>query len=291
LAVFDFRNRSGASEEMSFLDHLEELRWHLIRSVCVLLVAVIVMFFNIRFVTDEIILAPYSSEFPTYKYICQLSPDFCFENNKVNPQGAQHITGGQIIFQATDPSEEFMRAIFIAFIGGLVIAFPYLCWEIWRFVKPGLHPHERKGTRGFVLATSFLFFSGLLFSYYVIAPFTISFLSNFSLSEKIVKIWKIGEVISLVVMLCLAGGVLFEMPVLAYFLAKMGVLGSATLSQFRKHAVIVIFIVSGILTPSADVFSQLGLALPLLLLYEVSIWVVKYVNKQEEKRLENLKSV
>jgi len=276
---------------MSFLDHLEELRWHLVRSVGVLMIAVIVMFFNIRFVTDEIILAPYSSEFPTYKYICQLSPDFCFDNKKVNPQGAQHITGGQIVFQATDPSEEFMRAIFIAFVGGLVIAFPYLCWEIWRFVKPGLHAHERKGTRGFVFATSFLFFSGLLFSYYVIAPFTISFLSNFSLSEKIVKIWKIGEVISLVVMLCLAGGVLFEMPVLAYFLAKMGVLGSATLSQFRKHAVIVIFIVSGILTPSADVFSQLGLALPLLLLYEVSIWVVKYVNKQEEKRLENLKSV
>lgn len=286
MGVFDKIRQTPEDQEneMSFLDHLEELRWHLIRSGIVVLIAMIFMFVYIREITDKIILAPYSPDFPTYEYLCKLDPNIC--NNLAKPAGANEasaaLTNGQIILQASEPSEQFTRAIFIAIIGGLILSFPYLVFEIWRFVKPGLSSKEKKGMGGFIFYTTFLFFTGVLFSYYVVSPLTITFLANFKLSDKVVQIWKIGDVISLVVMLCVAGGILFEMPILAFFLGKMGIVNAAFLSKYRRHAIVGIFIAAGVLTPSADMMTQVAVVIPLLFLYEVSIWVVKFSAPKNE---------
>lgn len=286
MGVFDKIRQTPEDQEseMSFLDHLEELRWHLIRSGIVVVIAMIFMFVYIREITDKIILAPYSPDFLTYEYLCQLDPSIC--NGLARPVdasgAASALTSGQIILQASEPSEQFTRAIFIAIVGGLILSFPYLIFEIWRFVKPGLSPNEKKGMGGFILYTSFLFFTGVLFAYFVVSPLTITFLANFKLSDNVVQIWKIGDVISLVVMLCVAGGILFEMPVLAFFLGKMGIVNAAFLSKYRRHAVVGIFIAAGVLTPSADMMTQIAVVIPLLFLYEISIWVVKFSAPKNE---------
>ncbi|NBV13638.1 MAG: twin-arginine translocase subunit TatC [Sphingobacteriia bacterium] len=287
MGIFDkIRDRGpveeGEENEMSFLDHIEELRWHLIRSVIVVVVAMIGVFIFLKDITDKVILAPYSSSFPTYQYLCKIDSSLCNHLSLLTPaEKGSSLIRGQIILQATSPSEQFTQAIFIAIIGGLTLSFPYLIWEIWRFVKPGLTPKERRGTTGFIFFTSFLFFTGVLFAYYIVSPFTISFLAGFTLSEQVVQIWKIADVISLVVLLCVAGGILFEMPMLAYFLGRLGIINSKMLATYRRHAVVVMFIAAGVLTPSADMYTQIVVVIPLLLLYEISIWVVKYSAKPE----------
>jgi len=292
LGIFDkIRTQPENQEtEMSFLDHLEELRWHLIRSAIVVFIGMIFLFINIREVTDNIILAPYSPDFPTYEYLCRIDESVCLHLvQKAGDAGeAPVLSRTQITMQATEPSEQFTRAIFIAIVGGLVLAFPYLIFELWRFIKPGLSRRERKNTTGFIFFTSFLFFLGVAFAYYIVSPMTIVFLANFKISDQVVQIWKIGDVISLVVMLCLAGGVLFEMPVLAYFLAKIGILNASMLSTYRRHAIVVMFILAGILTPSPDVFTQISVAIPLMVLYEISIFVVKYVQRQNVPETEEI---
>lgn len=285
MGIFDkIRNTPEDEEqEMSFLDHLEELRWHLIRSGIVVAIAMIAIFVYMKDITDKIILAPYSPDFPAYQYLCQIDESVCLNLKKTTTDisGNPVLSRDQIILQASEPSEQFTRAIFIAIVGGLVLAFPYLIFEIWRFVRPGLSPKEKRGTTGFIFFTSILFFTGVLFAYYVVSPLTITFLANFKISDQVVQIWKIGDVISLVVMLCLAGGILFEMPMMAYFLGKLGIVSASFLSAYRRHAVVIIFVAAGILTPSADVITQIAVVIPLLVLYEISIWVVKFTEKKQ----------
>jgi sec-independent protein translocase protein TatC len=292
LGIFDkirSRQEDGEESEMSFLDHLEELRWHLIRSAVIVLVGMIFIFVNIKAVTDKIILAPYAPDFPTYTYLCQIDESVCMRLNQAtkDANGNTLLSSDNIILQATDPSEQFTRAIMIAMIGGLVMAFPYLIFELWRFVKPGLSPEERRGTTGFIIYTSLLFFTGILFAYFIVSPMTIVFLANFSISDQVVQIWKLGDVISLVVMLCLAGGLLFEMPMLAFFLAKLGIVNAQFLSHYRRHSIVIMFVVAGILTPSPDIFTQISVAVPLIILYEISIVVVRSVARNQAKALAN----
>lgn len=270
------------NQEMTFLEHLERLRWHIIRAVGGVVFAAIIVGFNVTYVTDNIILAPYKADFVTHKWICQMDDELCFEKSQVFQQS--QFADPKFSLMAARPSEEFTRAIMIALFAGFFIAFPYVFWEFWRFVKPGLYEKEQKSARGFVFFTSFLFFLGVAFAYYVIAPFSISFFANFSLSDSVVKMWKIGDVISLIVTICIAGGLLFQMPVFSYFLSKIGILTPKTLKQYRRHAVVVIFITSAIITP-ADVMSQVLLALPLVILYEISIMVSRSIEKKRVKEL------
>lgn len=257
---------------MSFFDHLEELRWHVVRSVVVLIVAMIIMFANMNWLVDGVIFGPLRRDFPTNQLLCRINPAACPPDKAL----------AQII--ATDPAEQFTKAILIAFVAALVITFPYLIWEVWRFVRPGLYDKEIKGTRGIVAIVSALFIVGVLFGYFVICPFTLSFFATFQLSPQIQNNWRIGEVISLIVMICLAGGLLFEMPVLSWALSKLGILQPQVMRTYRRHAFVVILIVAGILTPSPDVMSQLLLGIPMFGLYEVSIWISAGVERNRRRK-------
>ncbi|MCS7073065.1 MAG: twin-arginine translocase subunit TatC, partial [Bacteroidia bacterium] len=186
-----------------------------------------------------------------------------------------------VLFQSTEPYEQFTKAIFFALTGGLIVSSPYVLWEIWRFIKPGLHPTEVKRTRGFVGAASFLFLAGVLFGYFVITPFSIRFLASFKLATDVQNVWRIGNVISMIAEISLAGGLLFEMPVVAYFLSKLEILTPQIMRTYRRHAIIVILIVAGILTPP-DPISQILLGVPMYALYELSIFISASVQRKVE---------
>lgn len=254
-------------KEMSFLEHVEELRWHLMRSVVVVMLITILFFINVQWVMDNILLAPFRPEFPTYKWLCKIQ--LCLAETNV-------------VFQALGPLEQFSRALSMSFIGGFVVAFPYVIWEFWRFIKPGLHVNEKRSTRGAVAVLSFLFFTGLTFSYYVITPFSVSFLSNFVLSPEIKNVWQIGKVVSLVVQIAVGGGIVFELPAVVYVLTRIGVLTPSFMTTYRRHAIVVLLILSAIITPP-DVLSQIVIFFPLLLLYEISVLICKRVARKMEK--------
>jgi sec-independent protein translocase protein TatC len=257
-------------KHMPFLDHLEELRWHVVRAVIAVMAVAIGIFANIKWVMDQIILAPLSRDFITYRLICRVSPNMCPDAEPV-------------VLQITTPTEAFSRALLISFVGGLIITFPYIIWEVWRFVKPGLAGVEVKKTRGIVLPITLLFFTGVSFGYMVITPFSFAFFQYFTLTDRAVLQWRIGPTVGLIVQIALAGGLLFQMPVAAWVLGRIGVLQPALMRKFRKHAIVVILIIAAILTPGADLFSQALLALPMLLLYEVSILVVGRVHRRRLK--------
>lgn len=260
---------------MSFLDHLEELRWHLIRSVASILVFSIAAFVFKDFIWGTVILGPTKSDFWTYRFLCDMAdlletPLLCFGdipmiliNTEITAQFTVHIKSSLII--------------------GLALGFPYIFWEIWRFVKPGLHATERNASRGIVFVVSLLFISGVLFGYFVVTPLSINFLSNYSLAESINNQIKITSIVSLVATLALACGFMFQLPVATYILAKAGIISPLLMKTYRKHAVVVILVVSAIITPP-DVISQVLIALPLMLLYEISIKVCKRVVRKAERK-------
>lgn len=256
---------------MSFLGHLEELRWHLLRIFIVLIVAVIVMFNYISEAIQYVILSPFTPEFPTHKLLCYLNPSFCIHKIEVS-------------LQATEPAEQFTKALLFSISGGIVVMFPYIVWEIWRFIKPGLYDHEMKKLKGVVFIISGLFVTGVLFAYFIICPFSLSFFSSFKLAPEVQNIWRIGEVISFIVNVCMVGGLMFEMPVLAYFLSKIGILYPQLMRRYRRHAVIIVLLIAGILTPSPDILSQILLALPMMLLYEVSIYISASIEKERNRK-------
>lgn len=265
-------------QEMSFLDHLEELRWHLIRIIAVVFVLSIVVFTYIEKFINLFILYPFTPEFPINKWMCQLNKDLCFE--KID-----------VIFIAISPYEQFLMAFSVSIIASVIIAFPYIVWEIWRFIKPGLHPHEQKKLRGNVLVISFLFFMGVLFSYYVVTPFSVSFLSQFKLAASVQNQWKIGDVIDLVTQITLGGAIIFELPIVVYYLSKLGVLTPDFMRQYRRHAIVILLVIAAIITPP-DVLSQIMIFIPLVILYEVSVIVCAVVvrNKAKELKEEEAKS-
>lgn len=255
--------------EMSIVGHLEALRWHIIRSLIAVGICMIGFLIYVQDFIKYVVLAPFRKDFFMHQYLCQLNEMLCFE--KI-----------QVTFQATEPYEQFTRAIFLAFVGGLVVSCPYIVYEIWSFVKPGLHPKEQKSMSGMIWIISALFIIGVLFGYFVITPFSVVFLAGFQLSPEVQNIWRIGEVVALIAEISLAGGILFQVPVVSYFGAKLGLLGPKMMKKYRKHAVVVILIVAGILTPP-DPFSQLFLGIPMYLLYEISIWITAVVVRNKEK--------
>lgn len=259
---------------MSFLDHLEELRWHLARSIGAVVFFAIFFFINREFILDEIILKPFQPDFPTNKFLCSIRDSLCGQIN--------------VEFIAITPYETFLKALGLSLIGGLLIAFPYILWEIWSFIKPGLHSHEKSGLRGNIFVMSLLFFLGVGFSYYVITPFSIQFLAGFEFSQELSNQWRIGSVISLVAQIALGGGVIFEMPILVFYLTKLGVVTPDFLKQYRRHSYVILLILAAIITPP-DVLSQILIFIPLSALYELSIRISKMVIRKEKKREEKEK--
>jgi len=261
-------------KEMSFLDHLEELRWHLIRSLIAVVIFTIGAFVSAKWIFENIVFAPARPEFPTFKVLCKLG-------NMLNYEGLC-ITDIPFKVQSRNMTGQFTMHIMASFIIGLMIAFPYVCWEIWRFVKPGLQIRERKYSRGAVAAISVLFFLGVMFGFYVIAPWMVYFLANYSISDMVVNEFDITSYVSTVVMMVFGSGLLFQLPVVIYFLTKIGIVTPEFLRKYRKHSIIIILIVAAVVTPP-DPLSQMLITIPLYLLFELSILISAGVAKRKAK--------
>lgn len=249
---------------MHFLDHLEALRWHLVRSAVAIVVFSLVAFLNPDILFDKIILGAKNTDFFTYRMMCKLSDllsiDLCIREI---PFSLINI----------DISGQFTTHIYISFIAGFIMAFPYFIWEVWRFIKPALSSKERQYSRGIVFFSSLLFLSGVSFGYFIISPLSINFLGSYQISEQVSNQISLSSFISTVTMLTLSAGIVFELPVVIYFLSKIGLVTPVFLRNYRKHSMVVILIIAAIITPSPDVTSQILVAVPLFLLYEISIWV------------------
>ncbi|MFZ4057318.1 MAG: twin-arginine translocase subunit TatC [Ferruginibacter sp.] len=265
--------------EMSFFDHLEELRWHLVRSVAVWLTAAITIFVYIDWVYDNIILAPANENFVTYGALCNfgrwlhIGDSFCMPPVKIN-------------FQVTVVNGTFSSAITIAMIGGIIVAFPFIFWELWRFIKPALSVKERRYARGSIFWVSLCFFSGVAFGYYLLAPFTFNFLASFTLGKTGMIQYRpaINDYIDSLTNLLLGCGIAFELPVLSYVLAKLGLITGSFLKKYFKFAFVIILVVAAVITPSPDWTSQFLVAIPLVFLYWISILLASRVEKQNEKK-------
>jgi len=266
------------NEEMSFMDHVEALRWHIMRGALVWLAAAIGIFVFIDWVFDNVIYAPARPSFITYSLLCNWS-------HKLHLGDALCMPPVNIPLQGNTVSGPFMSAINIAMVGGIIIAFPYLFWELWRFVKPALSPKEVRYARGSILWVSLCFFIGAAFGYFLLAPFTFNFLANFTLGT--VGAYKymptLDDYIDTLNNIILGCGIAFELPVLAYVLGKIGLITAGFLKRYRKYAFVVILIVAAVITPSPDWSSQTIVALPLLMLYEISVVIVARIDKQKAK--------
>lgn len=257
----------------SFMDHLEDLRWHLVRSVLAILVISILSFVFKSFIFDKIIFGPKSADFLTNQLFCRLSEalmlgdELCFKELKLSIINLE-ITG------------QFLMHLKVSFISGFIVAFPYIIWEMWRFIKPGLYEKEKKYARGLVFFCSLLFFLGVSFGYFIITPFSVNFLGNYSITDQIQNTISISSYISFISSIVLAAGLMFELPIVVYFLAKLGLITDQFLKTYRKHALVIILLLSGIITPP-DIASQIILTLPLYFLYELGVIIAKRVQSEE----------
>ncbi|MBS1743389.1 MAG: twin-arginine translocase subunit TatC [Bacteroidetes bacterium] len=265
--------------EMSFIDHLEALRWHIVRAAIVWIIAAVGIFIYIDWIFDNVIYAPARSSFITYRALCNLG-------HFLHIGDALCMPPVEIPLQGNTISGPFMSAISIAMIGGIIIAFPYLFWELWKFIKPALSPKEIKYSRGSIFWVSFCFFCGAAFGYFLLAPFTFNFLANFTLGTTGAYKYMptLDDYIDTINEIILGCGLAFELPVLAYVLAKIGLVSSSFLKKYRKYAVVVILIVAAVITPSPDWTSQAIVSLPLLILYEISVVIASRVDKQQAKK-------
>lgn len=268
--------RSGNNQaEMAFTDHIEELRWHLIRSVAVIILSAIIVFFNIEWIFTKVILGPAQSDFLSYKFLCQLG--------KLIKVDVLCLGDMQIQFQNTELSGQFMMSLSASMMIGFILAFPYVFWEIWKFIKPALKPSELKYARGIVFWSSLLFFMGVLFAYYVIAPFTINFFANYQLSPQFKNIITIANYYESMSDLVLGLGIVFELPVVVFFLSRIGLLKPQLMRDKRKYAFIIILILAAVITPP-DWFSIWLVTIPLVILYEIAIKISERANNDRRKK-------
>lgn len=263
-------------KEMSFLDHLEELRWHLIRSTTAVVIIGCVAFAMSGFIFDNIIFAPSKMNFVTYRFFCDIGHFFNYESDFC----AESLP---FTIQSRTMAGQFSADIWTSIWAGFIIAFPYVLYEMWKFVSPGLHAKERKNSRGFIFIASFLFFLGVLFGYYVVAPFSINFLGSYSVSDTVTNEFDLDSYIATLRSSVIACGIIFELPIIIFFLTKVGLVTPEILKKYRKIALVVVLIISAVITPP-DVTSQIVVAIPVLFLYQISIFISGYVLKKEAKR-------
>lgn len=273
------KKKKEEKTEMSFLDHLEALRWHIIRSAIAIMTFAVLAFIYSDFVWNSIILAPNSSDFWTSRMIIKLSNFLGMHSDGLNNHPLQLINFNM--------SGQFMVDVWTAIIAGFIVAFPYVVYQFWSFIKPALYENERKHATGAVVVMSGLFLMGVLFGYYLIVPFSIDWLGSYSISKEVVNQINILSYISSVTSIVIAGGVSFELPVIVYFLSKVGLLTPRFLKKYRKHSYVVLLIVAAIITPP-DVLSQSMVTVPLVILYEISILISGRVEKANLRKLEEI---
>ena len=260
-------------KEMSFIDHLEELRWHIIRSLLAIIVFAVIAFVSKEIVFGVILLGPSKSDFWTYQALCNLGQKigvsaFCIDELP-------------FIIQSRQMAGQFMMHISSSFVIGIIFAFPYAFWEFWRFISPGLYTNEKKAAKGATIYVSFLFFTGIMFGYFVLTPISINFLSNYQIDPSILNEFDIISYVSTISTLVLASGLVFQLPMVIYFLTKAGLVDKFILREYRRHAIVIILVFGAILTPP-DPFSQIVLAIPLIGLYQISIYISGKVKNIEK---------
>lgn len=279
MALDQYNEEEEEENGMSFLDHLEQLRWHLLRSISAILIFMVLAFLSKGFVFGQVILGPSKVDFVTYRMLCKLSelfylPALCIEKLP-------------FIIQSRQMTGQFSMHITSSLVVGLIAAFPYVFWEVWRFISPGLYARERNAARGAVFFVSLLFFMGASFGYFILSPLSINFLSNYQLDPSIANEFDITSYVSTLSMLVLASAVMFQLPVVIYFLTQAGLVSSAMLKAYRRHSIVVILVLSAVITPP-DVISQILIAMPILVLYEAGIIIAKRLEKKRrEEELED----
>tara|TARA_B100001059_G_scaffold133383_1_gene133612 strand:- start:569 stop:1408 length:840 start_codon:yes stop_codon:yes gene_type:complete len=267
----------NTGKEMSFLDHLEDLRWHLIRSFLSVIVLASIAFLAKDFIFNVLIFGPKHSDFPTYKILCEIAKfigfkdSFCFTELPFRIQS--RTMGGQ-----------FSAHVWTSITAGFIIAFPYILHEMWKFISPGLKVKERSSAKGFILIASLLFFIGVLFGYYVVTPLSINFLGTYQVSGEVHNDFDLSSYISLVRASVIASGLIFELPILIYILTKIGVVSPEILKKYRKISLVIVLILSAIITPP-DIASQVIVSVPIIVLYEISIYISKAVIRKQKRLL------
>lgn len=264
------------TSEMTFLDHLEELRWLLIRSTLAIFIMAGVAFCFSDFIFDEIIFGPKDPNFITYHWFCEASKLFGSEgegfcNNQVTFDVQSRVMSGQ-----------FNAHLWTSFTAGFILAFPFVLWELWKFISPALYDKEKKNAKLFLAISSFLFFLGVLFGYFIITPLSINFLAGYQVSTQIHNDIDLDSYISLIRSTTLSCGLVFELPIVMFFLSKLGIVTPTFLRKYRKHSIVVILIIAAIVTPP-DIVSQIIVTIPLLILYEISIFISAGVLKSKQK--------
>lgn len=266
-----------STKEMTFLDHLEALRWHLVRSIFAIVIISIAAFIFKEIIFDSIILAPKTPEFFTNRLLCSFGQAVNVQTLCINSKPFEIIN--------INMAGQFSTHIMISLIVGLILAFPYLVFELWRFISPALYPKEKSHARGAVFFISLLFILGVLFGYYVIIPLSVHFLGNYSVSAQVTNQINLTSYISTISSITLATGIVFELPVLIYFLTRIGLVTPEFLKKYRRHALVIVLALSAIITPP-DVFSQILVAFPLMFLYEVGIIISRRILKKEKLKIE-----
>jgi sec-independent protein translocase protein TatC len=262
---------------MTFLEHLEELRWTLVRSAIAIAVCMVVAFIAKDFVFDTIVLAPKDASFITYRAFCALG-------HKVGLGDTLCANSLEFSLQNISMSGQFFTHLIVSFIAGFIVAFPFVLWEIWRFIAPGLHPTERKPLRGIVAFASILFLIGVAFGYFMLAPLSIQFFGGYQVSESVKNAVALDSYIAMITSVTLWTGILFELPMVVLFLTRAGLVTPAFMRTYRKHAFVIVLIAAAIITPP-DVVSQLIVSGPLMLLYEGSILLsARTLRRMEQAR-------
>ncbi|WP_452597901.1 twin-arginine translocase subunit TatC [Pontimicrobium sp. MEBiC01747] len=263
--------------EMSFLDHLEDLRWHLIRICIAIVLCGSIAFVCKSFIFDVILFGPSKMNFPTYEWLCKVAQTVGIEDTT--------FCGEEFPFdiQSRTMAGQFSAHIWTSIFAGFIIAFPYVMYQLWKFVSPGMRTNERKNSRGFIIVSSLLFFIGVLFGYYIITPLSINFLGSYMVSSQVENNFDLSSYIGLLRASVIASGFIFELPIVIYFLTKVGLVTPEFLRKYRKFALVIVLIFSAIITPP-DVASQIIVAIPVLILYEVSIYISKFVIKAQNRK-------
>lgn len=279
MALLDFFNKrkKDPNAEMSFIDHLEELRWHIIRAVIAIIAGAVVVLIFSNEVVEDILMAPTRPDFVSSRWLCILGQNIgtdalCFK--PIDAKFLENTMGGQFIAYFT-----------LGFIGGFALAFPYVFWEFWRFVKPALSEKELKRTRGVIFWVSLLFFTGVAFGYFILTPFMVNFYFNFKLSSQIVIMPSFSNYLENLIYTTVGIGVLFQLPLLIMVLAKIGIVTGRFLRKYRRHAFVLILIAAAIITPTTDPFSLTIVTIPLYLLFEASIIIASRINRRQEAEM------
>lgn len=268
-------------KEMSFLDHLEALRWMLIKCTVAVIIAGSIAFMFSSFIFDTVLFASLNPDFVTYEWLCETSKKLSFDEELCVSEIKMNIINREM-------SGQFSVHIWTSFTAGIILAFPLILWFFWNFISPALYRNEKKYAVGFMLSTSILFMLGVLFGYFVVVPMSVNFLANYYVSSLIKNEIDITSIISLVRSACIASGLLFLLPIIIYFLTKLGLVTPQFLRKYRKYTLIIILLLAAIITPP-DVISQIIVTIPIMILYELSIFISSFVHKRNQKK-QGLKS-